>query len=72
MWIWTRYWVNYSNKKNSANHWKIINQQKVTATNDPTDLLSRINQQHGTHTIDWAEKLGLGTKKYKLVSIDKE
>ncbi len=64
--------MNYSNKKNSANHWKIINQQKVTATNDPTDLLSRINQQHGTHTIDRAEKLGLGTKKYKLVSIDKE
>ena len=50
----------------------IINQQKVTATNDPTDLLSRIDQQHGTHTIDWAEKIGLGTKKYKLVSIDNE
>ena len=49
----------------------IINQQKVTATNDPTDLLSRIDQQHGTHTIDWAEKIGLGTKKYKIVNIDK-
>ena len=48
----------------------IINQQKVTATNDPTDLLSRIDQQHGTHTIDWAEKIGLGTKKYRIVSID--
>ena len=49
----------------------IINQQKVTATNDPTDLLSRIDQQHGTHTIDHAAKIGLGTKKYTLVSIDK-
>ena len=49
----------------------IINQQKVTATNDPTDLLSRIDQQHGTHTIDWAEKIGLGTKKYTLINIDK-
>ena len=48
----------------------IINQQKVTATNDPTDLLSRIDQQHGTHTIDWAEKIGLGTKKYRIVDID--
>ncbi len=48
----------------------IINQQKVTATNDPTDLLSRIDQQHGTHTIDHAEKIGLGTKKYRIVSID--
>ncbi len=49
----------------------IINQQKVTATNDPTDLLSRIDKQHGTHTIDHAEKLGLGSKKYTIVSIDK-
>ena len=49
----------------------IINQQKVTDTNDPTDLLSRIDQQHGTHTIDWAEKIGLGTKKYRIVNIDK-
>ena len=49
----------------------IINQQKITATNDPTDLLSRIDQQHGTHTIDHAAKIGLGTKKYKIVNIDK-
>ena len=49
----------------------IINQQKVTAKNDPTDLLDRIDKQHGTHTIDHAEKIGLGTKKYKLVNLDK-
>ena len=49
----------------------IINQQKVTATNDPTDLLSRINQQHGTHTIDHAEAIGLGSKRYRIVEIDK-
>ena len=48
----------------------IINQQKVSATNDPTDLLDRIDQQHGTHTIDWAEHIGLGSRKYKIVSID--
>ena len=48
----------------------IINQQKVTATNDPTDLLSRIDQQHGTHTIDHAEAIGLGSRKYTLISID--
>ena len=50
----------------------IINQQKVTATNDPTDLLSRIDKQHGTHTIDHAAQIGLGTKKYTIVNIDKE
>lgn len=48
----------------------IINRQQVTAENDPTDLLKRIDKQHGTHTIDWAEKLGLGTKKYTIVNID--
>ena len=49
----------------------IINNQEVTATNDPTDLLSRIDKQHGVHTIEYAEAIGLGTRKYKIVSIDK-
>ena len=49
----------------------IINHQKVTAKNDPTDLLNRIDQQHGVHTIEHAEKIGLGCRKYTLVSIDK-
>ena len=48
----------------------IINQQKVTAKNDPTDLLNRIDKQHGTHTIDWAEQIGLGSKTYQLINID--
>ena len=48
----------------------IINNQQVTATNDPTDLLGRIDQQHGVHTIEHAEAIGLGTRKYKLVHID--
>ena len=49
----------------------IINQQKVTATNDPTDLLNRIDKQHGVHTIEWAEKIGLGSRKYHIIKIDK-
>ena len=48
----------------------IINQQKVTATNDPTDLLNRIDRQHGVHTIEWAEQIGLGSRKYILVNIE--
>ena len=47
----------------------IINQQKVTAKNDPTDLLKRIDKQHGTHTIDHAAQIGLGSKKYELVNL---
>jgi hypothetical protein len=49
----------------------IINQQKVTVTNDPTDLLNRIDKQHGVHTIEHAAKIGLGNRKYNLISIDK-
>ena len=48
----------------------IINNMHVTDGNDPTDLISRIDKQHGTHTIDHAEAIGLGTKKYTLVNID--
>ena len=63
----------------------IINNMKTSATqpgskgdtacdrsgaNDPTDLLKRIDKQHGIHTIEHAEAIGLGTRKYKLVSID--
>ncbi len=49
----------------------LVNNMKVEAESDPTDLLKRIDQQHGTHTIDHAEKIGLGSKQYNLVSIDK-
>ena len=49
----------------------IINNQQVTAKNDPTDLLNRIDKQHGVHTIEWAEHIGLGSRTYELVSIDK-
>ena len=49
----------------------IINNQEVSATNDPTDLLARIDKQHGVHTIEHAEAIGLGTRKYTLVNIDK-
>lgn len=49
----------------------IINNMQATATNDPTDLLSRIDKQHGVHTIEHAEAIGLGTRKYTLVTIDK-
>lgn len=37
---------------------------------DPAPLIERIKSRHGTHTIDHAEKIGLGTKDYKLISID--
>ena len=33
-------------------------------------LIERIRQMHGTHTVDYAEQIGLGTTHYKLVNID--
>lgn len=40
--------------------------------NDNRPLMERINRLHGTHTIEHAEKIGFGTRKYKLISIDKK
>jgi hypothetical protein len=34
-------------------------------------LRERIESRNGTHTLDHAEALGLGSQKYELVTIDK-
>ncbi len=43
----------------------------VKSSNDPgkDHLLERINSRHGTHTIDVADKLGIGTKEYELIEL---
>lgn len=33
-------------------------------------LLERINSRQGTHTIDTAESLGIGTREYELINVD--
>ena len=33
-------------------------------------LIERIDSRHGMHTLDYGEKIGLGTQTYKLVNID--
>lgn len=38
---------------------------------DNKPLIERINRQHGTYITDYAEKIGLGSKKYELIDIDK-
>ena len=37
---------------------------------DATALKARIEKQHGIHTIEHAEKIGLGSRKYNLKRID--
>ena len=44
----------------------------VINSNDPgkEHFLERVNSRHGTHTIESAEKLGFGTRNYKLINVD--
>lgn len=41
-----------------------------TEGNDNGPLLERIASKHGTHIVDYAEQIGLGSKQYELVNID--
>ena len=34
-------------------------------------LIERIDSRHGTHILDYAEQLGMGSQKYELVDLDK-
>lgn len=36
---------------------------------DNAPLIERINSRHGTHTIDHAEAIGLGSKKYTIIEV---
>ena len=44
----------------------------VNKSDDPgrDHLLERINSRHGTHTIDAANELGIGTKEYELIEVE--
>ena len=43
----------------------------VINSNDPgrDHFMERVNSRHGTHTIDSAETLGIGTQAYELVKV---
>jgi len=49
---------------------KVFNYQGKPG-DDNRPLTERIQSRHGTHTIDWAEHIGMGTKNYVIVDIDK-
>lgn len=44
----------------------------VYKVHDGHDLIKRMEEQHGIHTLEHAEKLGLGSRTYELVIIDKQ
>jgi uncharacterized Fe-S center protein len=45
---------------------------KAGEGDDEKPLIERINRQHGTYITDYAEQIGLGSKKYVIVDIDKK
>ena len=49
----------------------LVFNHKPSPGDDNQPLIERINRQHGTYIVDYAEQIGLGSKKYKLVSLDK-
>lgn len=49
----------------------IIFNMTASEGNDNAPLKERISSRHGTHTIEHAEKIGFGSRKYQLISIDK-
>ena len=49
----------------------VFNHQSV-AGDDASPLIRRIENLHGTHTVEYAEQLGLGSQQYTLVDLSKQ
>lgn len=49
----------------------IVSQIHNDEHNNNRPLLERIAQQHGTHIMEWGEKIGIGSRQYELINIDK-
>ena len=49
----------------------VFNHQSV-ADDDASPLIKRIESLHGTHTVEYAELLGLGSQQYTLVNLDEQ
>lgn len=47
----------------------LIFNAKADANNDPEPLKKRITSRNGTHTVDYAAAIGLGTKRYRIVMV---
>lgn len=49
----------------------IVTQIHNDEHNNTQPLLDRIKKLRGTHIMEWGEKIGLGSRSYKLINIDK-
>ncbi|MCQ2279027.1 MAG: DUF362 domain-containing protein [Bacteroidales bacterium] len=50
----------------------IVSQIHNDEHNNNVPLLERIERKHGTHIMEYGEKIGLGSRNYKLVFIDEQ
>lgn len=48
----------------------LVFNHEATPGDDNKPLIERINRQHGTHTVDYAAQIGLGSQQYELINID--
>lgn len=49
----------------------LVFSHKAKPGDDNRPLIERINRQHGTYIVDYAEQIGLGSKNYTIINIDK-
>lgn len=49
----------------------IVFKHKSSEGDDSAPLIERIETRHGTHILPFAEGIGLGTRKYKIINLDK-
>ena len=50
----------------------LVFNREATDGDDNGPLMERINSRHGTHIVDYAEQIGLGTKSYELIDISEK
>ncbi len=48
----------------------LVFNHEATEDDDSRPLIERINRQHGTYIVDYAEKIGLGSRIYELVVLE--
>ncbi len=48
----------------------LVYQHQNAEGDDATSLKARIEQQHGIHTVEHAERIGLGSRKYHIVMVN--
>lgn len=48
----------------------LVFNHKSVSGDDASALIRRIESLHGTHTVEYAEEIGLGTRAYNLINLD--